>query len=50
MALSDDIRTLRDQSLMDLAAAHDYYTDTQSAWRMVKQVISAGRKIIGSRR
>ena len=35
MALSDDIRTLRDQILTDLVAAHDYYTDTKSAWRMV---------------
>ncbi len=45
MALSDEIRTLRDQILMDLAAAHDYYSDTKSAWRMVLKAISAGRKI-----
>ena len=45
MALSDDIRTLRAQILTDLVTAHDYYSDTKSAWRMVKQVISAGRKM-----
>jgi hypothetical protein len=45
MALSDDIKNLRDQILVDLTAAHDYYTDTKSAWRMVKKVISAGRRM-----
>ena len=45
MALSDDIRTLREQILTDLTAAHDYYSDTKSAWRMVLKAISAGRKI-----
>jgi hypothetical protein len=45
MALSDDIRALRDQVLADLAAAHDYYTDTKIAWRMVHKVIAAGHTI-----
>jgi len=45
MALSDDIKTLRDQILEDLAAAHDYYTDTKIAWQMVLKAISAGHKI-----
>ena len=42
MALSDDIRALRDQVLADLAAAHDYYTDTKIAWRIVHKVIAVG--------
>ena len=45
MALSDDIRTLRDQILEDLAAAHDYYTDTKIAWQVVLEAISDGYKI-----
>ena len=45
MALSDDIRTLRDQILVDLTAEHDYYTDTKSAWQMVQDVISAGHEV-----
>ena len=45
MALSDDIRTLRDQVLADLAAAHDYYTDTKIAWRIVHKVIAVGHTI-----
>jgi hypothetical protein len=43
MALSDDIRVLRDRSLADLNAAHDYYTDTKIAWDIVQRVIIAGR-------
>jgi hypothetical protein len=45
MALSDDIRALRDQVLADLAIAHDYYTDTKIAWRIVHKVIAAGHTI-----
>lgn len=45
MALSDEIQFLRDQILADLSAAHDYYTDTKIAWRMVQQFISDGRTI-----
>ena len=43
MALADDIRGLRDRVLADLTAAHDYYTDTKTAWDIVRQTISAGR-------
>ena len=46
MALSDDIEALRAQVLADLAAAHDYYTDTKIAWRMVHKVIAAGHTMI----
>lgn len=42
MALSDDIGALRDRVLAELAAAHDYYTDTKIAWRLVHKVIAAG--------
>ena len=43
MALSDDIRALRDRVLADLNAAHDYFADTKIAWDIVDQVIAAGR-------
>jgi hypothetical protein len=42
MALADDIRALRDRALADLNAAHDYYTDTEIAWRIVHKAIRAG--------
>lgn len=42
MALADDTRALRDRVLLDLNAAHDYYTDTKIAWAIVRQVIAAG--------
>ena len=45
MAVSEDIRTIRDQVLADLTAAHDYCTDTKTAWRIVRKVIAAGRAI-----
>lgn len=43
MALADDIRALRDRVLLDLNAAHDYYTDTKIAWAITRQVIAGGR-------
>lgn len=43
MALSNDIRTLRDRVLADLSSAHDYYMDTNVAWRLVQDAIAAGR-------
>ena len=43
MALADDIRVLRDQVLADLNAAHDYYTDTKTAWELVDDYIAAGK-------
>ncbi|MEI8371482.1 MAG: hypothetical protein WCJ35_01475 [Planctomycetota bacterium] len=42
MALADDIRVLRDRALADLNAAHDYYTDTEIAWRIVQEVVQTG--------
>jgi hypothetical protein len=45
MALDDDIRALRDRALAELAAAHDYYTDTKMAWQIVHNVIQAGQKV-----
>jgi hypothetical protein len=42
MALSDDVRALRDRVLADLTSAHDYYRDTKIAWRLVHKVIAAG--------
>ena len=42
MALAEDIRTLRAQTLSDLNAAHDYYTNTKIAWGIVRQFIAAG--------
>jgi hypothetical protein len=45
MALADDIRALRARALAELAAAHDYYTDTKMAWRIVDDAIQAGHKV-----
>jgi hypothetical protein len=45
MALADDIRELRDRALVELVAAHDYYTNTKRAWRVVLKVIRAGQKL-----
>ena len=38
MVLSDQIRNLRDSVLSDLDSAHDYYTDTKIAWRVVTRL------------
>ncbi len=42
MALSDGIRAPRDRVLADLGAAHDYYIDTEFAWRivMIRKVVT----------
>jgi hypothetical protein len=42
MSLDDDIRALRDRALLELNAAHDYYTDTITAWEIVSNAIAAG--------
>jgi hypothetical protein len=42
MALDDDVRTLCDRALADLNAAHDYYTYTNLAWEIVRQLVAAG--------
>ena len=46
MALSDEIRALRDRALADLDSAHDYYSDTKIAWQLVRNLISAGHTFI----
>jgi hypothetical protein len=43
MALSDEIASLRDRVLTELSDAHDYYTDTKIAWRMVHKIIDLGQ-------
>jgi hypothetical protein len=43
MALADEIRALRDRVLADLDSAHDYFMDTKTAWRLVKEMIDDGR-------
>lgn len=43
MALTDDVRALRDRVLADLNGAHDYYTDTKIAWDIVRNFIAADR-------
>jgi hypothetical protein len=42
MGLAEEIRTHRDRALSDLDSAHDYYTDTKIAWRLVHKIIAAG--------
>ncbi len=44
MALSADIRVLRDRALAHLNSIHDYYVDTKVAWTVVRNVIAAGTK------
>jgi len=44
MTLEDEIRAVRDRVLADLDSAHDYYTDTKIAWRLVHKIIAAGHK------
>jgi hypothetical protein len=40
MALADDIRALRDRTVADLAAAHDYFFHTEAAWALVQQFVT----------
>jgi hypothetical protein len=44
MALADDIQALRDRVLAELHAAHDYYTDAMTAWRIARKVVAAGAR------
>ncbi len=46
MTLTDDLRRLRDRSLADLNAAHDYYTDTTIAWTIVDSAIASGQRVV----
>src|SRR6185312_11532269 len=45
MPLSADIEALRDRVLADLAAAHDYYTNTKQAWRVVQLYVDSGETV-----
>ena len=45
MALADDLMVLRERVLTELVSAHDYYTDTRIAWRLVYRVVAAGNAI-----
>ncbi len=42
MPLADDLARHRDLILADLDAAHDYYTNTKAAWRIVQRFINQG--------
>jgi hypothetical protein len=54
MALSDDVRSLADRSLVGLSSGHDFYVHTKLAWRVAGSVFAAGprftirNKITGS--
>jgi len=37
MSLADDIRTLYERAIQELAAAHDYFVYSESAWNLVIQ-------------
>ncbi len=39
MALADDIRALRDRTLAELVADHDYFVDSEQAWVFVARAI-----------
>ncbi|MGL4554928.1 MAG: hypothetical protein ACRC33_27490 [Gemmataceae bacterium] len=45
MPLAADIAALRDQVLADLSAAHDYYTNTKQAWRVVQRYVDSGQTV-----
>jgi hypothetical protein len=39
MPLADDIHLLRDRTIADLTAAHDYFSNTEAAWNLVRQFV-----------
>jgi hypothetical protein len=41
-SLAADISALRDRVLIDLTAAHDYYSDTKLAWGVLQRSMAAG--------
>jgi hypothetical protein len=45
MTLVDELRLLRARVLSELSDAHDYYTETLAAWKIVEEVIDAGRTL-----
>jgi hypothetical protein len=44
MALADDVQALRDRTLGELKAAHDFFSDTKVAWAIVRESVRAGNK------
>lgn len=44
MPLADDIRALRNRTLAELVAAHDYHADTITAWKTVRNTVLAGER------
>ncbi len=44
MPLSEDLRALQERVVGELVAAHDYYTNTKFAWRIVQKVIDSNTK------
>jgi hypothetical protein len=46
MSLSENIQNLRDRTLTELTAAHDYYADTQISWQIVHRSVSDGHRFI----
>ena len=45
MAIIDEISQLRDESLSALDASHNYFVHTQSAWRLVQQMVQQGHRV-----
>src|SRR5436309_15658020 len=45
MPLLDDIRSLSDQVLGRLDAAHEFYVHTRHAWRLVQQLARKGHPV-----
>ena len=44
MSLADEIQVLTSRTLSALAASHDYFTYTQSMWRLLPEIVQEGRK------
>src|SRR5438270_4324387 len=46
MSLRDDVEKIRDQAIVTLNDAHDYFTYTRDAWRSLQQDVQRqGRKL-----
>lgn len=45
MQLADDIRALRDRTLVAWTAAHDYYADSVFAWQLLTDAVLAGQPL-----
>ena len=46
MALSDDIKVLRDRVQADLIVAHDYFAESQRLWFLVQDLVVGGTAFI----